>query len=76
MIREVWDKCPYCKHDMRPGHIEWCVSRIVAERRDRFAAAALTGLLASGKPIMEPEPTAGFCALMADGLIAELDKKP
>jgi hypothetical protein len=43
------------------------------DRRDRFAAAALTGLLGSGKH-GELASSAAYCRLVADALIAELDK--
>jgi hypothetical protein len=45
------------------------------DRRDRFAAAALTGLLSdSGEYGIDPKPAAKAAVQFADALIAELDK--
>jgi hypothetical protein len=58
------------------SHLAWCES-IQRARRDQFAAAALTGLLAySGKHEYKLHETAmAECArAAADALIAELDK--
>jgi hypothetical protein len=43
-------------------------------RRDYFAAAALTGIIAAG-PSVETRANLDFCVLVADALIAKLDEE-
>lgn len=45
------------------------------DRRDRFAAAALQGLIANPQRICKPRESAEACTMYADALIAELDKE-
>ena len=48
------------------------------ERRDRFAAAALTGLLSDGpnRRAMSPEELARLAYLIADALIMQREEPP
>lgn len=72
MIREAWDACYYCGGALSPQHI--CAASQHAARRDRFAAAALTGCIATGEYTLIDD-AAMDAVRYADALIAALDKE-
>ena len=73
------DKYPLLAAFQDPADIEAALARcesIERERRDRFAAAALTGLLANADECRDLTfgSTTRLAISYADALIAELDK--